>query len=228
MIACLIQTRMKSTRLPGKCMMKINGIPMVEYVIKAAKKSKLINRTGIIYPNTKEDEIFLDIYLSKCFCFSGSENNVLDRYYKAIKAMKYIEKLYFQNISNIIRLTSDCPLLFYHYKLIDKVIKFHIDNKFDFTHNRDKNGYPSGLDIEIMTRKTLEKCWEEAESKEEKEHVTLYIKNNRDKFKIGEYNLPENIKINSKMSVDTQEDFDKISDIINLYKLGENYDRNEK
>ena len=218
MIICLIQTRIGSTRLPGKCMMNINNIPLTSYVIKAAQKSNLIDLVGIIYPdNDKDKKIFSNAYKDECFCFAGSENNVLNRYYNAVKYLHIYKN---KNIEHIVRLTSDCPLLYYNPKIIDGVIKIHLQNKNNFTHNKGKNTFPSGLDVEIMDRKTLEIMHEMATSKEDKEHVTLYVKNNPNKFKIGEYEMNKNIKIN-KVSIDTKEEFEKVSDIINLYELGE-------
>jgi spore coat polysaccharide biosynthesis protein SpsF (cytidylyltransferase family) len=220
MIVCLIQTRMKSTRLPGKCMTKIADEPMTSYVIKAAQLSKKIDFTGIIYPDTNEDkEIFYNNYYNKCYCFAGDENNVLKRYYDAVKN---IEELTQRKIKHVIRLTSDCPLLAYNSELIDNVIEYHIDNNNEFTHNRGDYGYPSGFDVEIMTKDVFEECYKNAKTEQEKEHVTLYIKNNKNDFAIGEYNLPNKIHDLSRYrnwSVDTKEDMIKIREFIDLLLL---------
>ena len=42
-VVCLIQARMKSTRLPGKILMKINRIPMINLQINTLKKSNLLD-----------------------------------------------------------------------------------------------------------------------------------------------------------------------------------------
>jgi spore coat polysaccharide biosynthesis protein SpsF (cytidylyltransferase family) len=39
-IASIIQARMGSSRMPGKVMKKIDGIPMIELLIKRLSKSK--------------------------------------------------------------------------------------------------------------------------------------------------------------------------------------------
>jgi len=216
MIICLIQTRMKSTRLPGKCMMKMNDIPMTSYTIAAAKQSKLIDVDGIIYP-IDDEKVFRKKYGYDCFCYGGSENDVLDRYYKA---MLYIENIENKKCSHIIRLTSDCPLLAYNSFLIDSLISQHLKDDNDLTHNRGENNYPSGLDIEIMPRNILVYANEYATG-EEREHVTLYIKDNADKFKIGGFKK-HLILSNYKWSVDTIEDFKRVEDIIKIYSLSSN------
>lgn len=219
MIVCLIQARLKSTRLQDKAMLKIAGEPMASYTVKAAQLSKKIDLTGLISPDTKEDkEAFYSYFKDKCYTFYGDENNVLKRYYDAVKDIE----VNYEKVTHIIRLTSDCPLHAYNNGLIDKIIKYHIDNGYDFTHNKGKFSYPSGLDVEIMTRETLEKSYTNAEAKDEKEHVTLYVKNNENDFNIGEYNLPEKQNIlssNRHWSVDTKEDMDKIKEFIELLSI---------
>lgn len=212
MIVALIQTRMHSTRLPGKCMMKLLGKEMPTYVIEAAQISKINNFTGIIYP--KNDYIFEDKYFNKCFVFGGSEQNVLSRYYNACQ---HIDKLHVCEIKHVIRLTSDTPLLYFYPNIIDEVINAHLMAGADYTHNRGKFGYPSGLDVEIMKYSTLKKIYNEAEKKEHLEHVTLYVKDNPERFNIKVVNC--SFSFNCKWSVDTKEDFEKVEDMIKIIKM---------
>lgn len=89
---CIIQARINSTRLPGKCLMTVGGIPMVKRVWDAAK------RAGCTYTKDKYKVIvawperYPDL----------DENNVLERF-RRISA-EFPSRW-------IIRLTSDCPLL---------------------------------------------------------------------------------------------------------------------
>jgi spore coat polysaccharide biosynthesis protein SpsF len=216
MIVTLIQTRMKSTRLPGKCMMLMDNIPMTSYTIAAAENSKLTNLHGIIFPESDINTIG-KYYDNKLFCYPGSELDVLDRYYKSVL---FIEKAINKEVTHIVRLTSDCPLLAFVPSLIDKVIEAHLKNENDFTHNKGENNFPSGFDIEIMTRDLLCYSYKHAKN-EEREHVTLYAKRNNNMFKIG--GLEKNLKPNNyKFSVDTEEEFKKIELLVQLLNFGNN------
>lgn len=213
MIAILIPTRMDSNRLPGKALMKINGKSLLEYVLEGCKKTKLIDFLGIITTAKKSDRPIVDYFFNKTFvypCENEIENNVLNRYNEAIK---HIEELTGTEITDVMRVTHDCPLLFFNYWIIDMVIEEHLKNNNDFTHNRGINGWPSGLDVEIMTKDVFTYSLRHAND-EEKEHVTLYVKNNSDKFKIGEFNCPYEFK--GKFSVDNQEEFKKMEELIKL------------
>ena len=215
MIICLIQARLGSSRLPGKCVKKIDGIPMTSYIIKAAKLSNNITFSGIIFPDKEDDKkIFYDYYFGKCFCFAGDEFDVLSRYYFAVR---HIETLTNMKCDHILRLTSDCPLLVYNYYLIDVVINSHKANNNDFTSNRGIKGYPSGLDVEVMTRDTLNYLQNNVVTKGEREHVTLYIQNNKNKFKIG--NVDSNMNgYNKKLSIDTIDELKKVEKLLIIYK----------
>lgn len=213
MIIALIQTRMHSTRFPGKTMKILHEKPMTTYLIEAGEKSKLIDRVGIIYP--EHDHIFPETYYNKCYAFGGSEDDVLDRYYQAVNHLFKYELKTEEN--HIIRLTSDCPLLAFYPEIIDKTIEIHLRTNADFTHNRGiDGGYPSGLDVEIMKYSVLEYIHKVAKDKEDREHVTLYIKKNCNQFKIEEVN--SKFKFNCKWSIDTKEDFERVGDMINIIK----------
>ena len=96
--------------------------------------------------------------------FSGSENNVLERYYFASKKF---------NAKTIIRITADCPLA--DYNLIDRFIKIFNKSKVDYLSNNLNYSFPHGLDVEVF-HKSLEKSYLNAKTVYEKEHVTPYIR----------------------------------------------------
>lgn len=200
----IIQARMRSTRLPGKVLKNILGKPMLWYVIKRLEEInhnvQIIIATGHLKANkpivdfAKENEIHYYI---------GSENDVLDRYYKASKN--------FQG-KNIIRITSDCPLI--DPNLIDEMIDLYSESDFDYYSNVHPPSYPDGLDTEIFRFKALEIAWKKAILPSEREHVTPYIwKNNDNRFKIGNHENRVDLS-NFRLTVDTPEDFKLLSNII--------------
>ena len=97
----------------------------------------------------------------------------MDRYYKA--AIKY-------SADYIVRVTSDCPLI--DPNLIDKVIDFTINENLDYGSNVLLHNYPDGQDIEVFKFDALKSAWEKAKNISEREHVTPYIYNNPNLFKI--------------------------------------------
>ncbi len=205
MILGIIQARISSSRLPGKVLKPIRGVPILLMMIDRVKKSEMIDELVVATSTDKTDDaIFLFCKRWGIGCFRGNLNDVLDRYYQCtIKGMYYIPE-------HIVRLTADCPLI--DPKIIDGTVNIHLNGHFDFTYNL---GFPDGLDVEIMTFATLEKGWEEAKVDDEREHVTLYFRRHPELFRIGRYENPIDLS-KIKISIDTEEDFERVSRIIDF------------
>jgi len=99
----IIQARLGSTRLSGKILKNYKNYNLLNVLIKRLKRSKKVKDIIIVTTRLKEDDKIVKFCQSNSIkFFRGSENNVLNRYYNASK--KY-------NVKNIIRITSDCPLI---------------------------------------------------------------------------------------------------------------------
>jgi glutamate-1-semialdehyde-2,1-aminomutase len=211
-IVAIIQARMGSTRLPGKVLMEICGKPLLWHVVNRVSYSKYISQIVIATStNPKDDEIEEFAKKYKLKVFRGSENDCLDRYYKAAKKYK---------ADVVVRITADCPLICP--EIIDKVISEYIKGKFDYVTNSIIYTYPDGVDVEVFSFEALEKAWEEAKDPVEREHVTVYIRNSG-KFKIK--NVVNDKPVDPqgyKWSVDRIEDLEFVREVYkHLYKDNE-------
>tara|TARA_B100001540_G_scaffold281519_1_gene271654 strand:- start:1274 stop:2038 length:765 start_codon:yes stop_codon:yes gene_type:complete len=203
MIDCIIQARMGSSRLPGKVMMKIDSNHTVlDSIISQLEHCKLINR--IIIATTKKDEDnIIEKYCLKNLIniFRGNELDVLDRYFQCAK--EYDSK-------DIVRITADCPLI--DPEIVDKVISEYIEKKYDYSSNVLNRTFPIGTDVEVFSFKILKKVWENAKLPSEREHVTLFIRNNKVKCKIGNFESKKNLK-HIRITLDRQEDLELLREI---------------
>jgi glutamate-1-semialdehyde 2,1-aminomutase/spore coat polysaccharide biosynthesis protein SpsF len=174
-VTAIIQARMGSTRLPNKAMLKLAGQSVLWHVINRVKKSKLIDDIIVATTTNKNDNAIAEFAKSENInLFRGSESDVLDRYYQSAK--KYDAEI-------IARITADCPLI--DPRVIDKVISFFLKGNFDYASNTVSPTYPDGLDAEVFTFDALKRAWGEAKTTVEREHVTSYLWNNPDKFRIS-------------------------------------------
>jgi glutamate-1-semialdehyde 2,1-aminomutase/spore coat polysaccharide biosynthesis protein SpsF len=101
-------------------------------------------------------------------CFRGSEQDVLDRFYRAAKASA---------ADVVIRITADCPLI--DPAVIDKVVARFERGDCDYACNVIRYTYPDGLDTEVFSFAALERAWREASRPSEREHVTPYLRTDR-------------------------------------------------
>ena len=162
----IIQARMGSTRFPKKVMNPICGTPMIGLLLERLSKSQQIDTIVLA---TSEDVCNLPLvnYVRELgySVYQGSENDVLDRYYRAAEAA---------GAETVVRITGDCPLI--DPQVVDAVIKKFRDSNADYVSNVMPPTYPDGLDAEVFTFKALEAAWKQAKLPPEREHVTPYIR----------------------------------------------------
>ncbi|MFJ8517778.1 cytidylyltransferase domain-containing protein [Lysinibacillus xylanilyticus] len=202
-IVAIIQARMGSTRLPGKILKMVNNRPLLSYQIERLQQSSYINDLVIATTIDEKDDLIVDFCKkNNVLCFRGSEEDVLARYYETAKAFK---------ADVIVRITSDCPII--DVQVVDKTIQYFVDNNFEYVSNTVDRTYPRGLDTEVFTFAALEKAYDEAVLKRDREHVTAYFYTNLDVFKIG--SVRDELDYSRyRWTVDTEEDFQLIKNII--------------
>ena len=218
--AIVIQARLGSKRFPKKILFKVNKKETVlEYLIERLKFSKEFKKLIVITTKKKIDNKIVKICKKKNISiFRGSENDVLDRYYKCAKKFK---------IKNIVRITSDCPLV--DPKMIDQMYKKFLKQKFDYISNTtpsNKSTYPNGMDIEIFNFKSLLKAFKEVNDVFLREHVTHYFWMNPSKFKQGSFRGKKNLS-NVRITLDYHSDLKIIKKIIKNFKNYRNFSLKE-
>lgn len=195
--AGIIQVRMDSTRFPSKAVQPILDKPLLWHVINRAKKIgiPIIIATSNRVIDNDIEKIAIE---SKVDCFRGSFEDVLDRYYQTAK--KY-------ELDFIYRITGDTPLL--DPRLCKKIVEIFEKSKYDYVRSGDN---VIGVGMEGITFHALKNAWTYSKNKEEREHVTMYIKNHPEKFQNyvveSEYNIGE-----YHWSVETPYDFEFVKNI---------------
>ena len=201
----IIQARLGSKRFPKKIFKKINGISLIEILLKRVTQVTKLNNIILATSDKETDKPLVELAEDLSFnVYQGSETDVLDRFYNAAKI---------HSAETIIRITGDCP--FNDPKLINQVLEIYKTEKSDYASNTNPPTYPDGLDVEVFSFKALEECWLNAKSSYDREHVTPYIiKSNL--FKKS--NLKNNIDYSDlRITIDYQEDFELIKNIFNAF-----------
>ena len=212
----LIQARMGSTRLPGKVLKEIMGVPLLLWLYKRITPSRFASR--VVVATTMEigdDPIVKFCIENKIEYYRGSEWDVLDRYYQAAK---------FYHATNIIRVTADCPLQ--HHSVIDFIFEQFEKSGCDYFSNSncEPDFLEDGFDVEIFNYHALEVAWLESKLLSEREHVTPYIKYSG-KFNCGWKKFLSDYHF--KLSVDSPEDFLLVDKIFNHLKSIPEFGMNE-
>lgn len=194
-IVAIVQARMGSTRLPGKVLMDLSGKTVLARVVERLQRAGLISQILVATTDLSLDNpIVAECREISVPVFRGDQDDVLDRYYRAAQ---------FANADVIVRITSDCPLI--DPEITDKTIAAFVEAKAEYVSNVITRTYPRGLDTEVMSLAALGRAWAKASKPYQREHVTPYIYEHPDEFKIS---LITDIENNSgyRWTLDTPED----------------------
>jgi len=206
----IIQARMESSRLPGKIMLPLSGKPLIAHVIERTKMIQGISNVILAVPSTETNNVLKEIADEcKIGFFQGSEHNVLDRYFNAA-----INCNCNCVIQYVIRITGDNP--FMDIQFASDTLKKAIEENADICSPED---LPLGTAIEVISMNSLKAAYEEASLPHQLEHVSPFIKENSDRFKIVKFKTNFKCEFeNLRLTVDTGEDL-KLAQIIsqNLY-----------
>lgn len=208
MINAIIQARMRSTRLPGKVLLPLGGKTVLENVVDRVRQAKLIGRVIVATSTEPADDAIANLCRQKQIdYFRGSHEDVLDRYYQAAKHF---------GAEHICRITADCPLI--DPAVIDETAKQYLAGGYDYASNSHPVAtYPDGFDIWIFSFAALEKSWQDAKLPSEREHVTSYIWNHPEKFKI--LNVKNNLDLSAyRLTIDEERDYQALKLIVEQIK----------
>ncbi len=205
MTICVLQARTGSSRLPGKVIKPLAGIPMLAFQLKRIKEANEINQILIATTTNTADDAIVEIGRDyNVAVFQGSENDVLDRFYQALIPMTQPDDI-------IVRVTGDCPFL--DPQILDQVIQYYKAGTFDYVSNVNPPTYPDGLDVEVFSFSSLVKAWQEAKLKSEREHVTPYIRNHPELFVLGNVENDKDIS-NIRLTVDEEADYELAQQLV--------------
>ena len=235
----LIPSRLAATRLPGKPLLKINGLSIISHVMKRAIETNL----GEVYVATGDKQIIADVEHNggNAILTCRDHKTGTDRIYEAFKALKK------SDIELIINLQGDEPLINIDdvrnlqkqmiktksqfgtlaSKIVDKnlynkesIVKvetkenlanFNFPEALNFSRKfkETKNCIYHHLGIYCYQVKTLEKFVSLAQSENE-------IGNNLEQLRALDNNIKINVALakSSSVGVDTEEDFVSIKKIM--------------
>jgi spore coat polysaccharide biosynthesis protein SpsF len=203
-IVAIVQARFGSTRLPGKIFKDLSGKPVLWHVINRLSNSKLCNKFVVATTSEPDDDAVEIFCVENNFSYyRGSTENVLSRYYETAKVF---------GAEIIVRITSDCPLI--DPQIIDKMLTSFFDDepKAEYMSNVFPRTFPRGLDTEIFSLGVLEKAYKNGVTQNELEHVTPYIYQHPELFKIRNFANEMDLSFH-RWTVDTAEDYDLLKKI---------------
>lgn len=207
MTGVLLQVRLDSTRLPNKALLKIKDLTLIEHAMRALSN---VNADKYVIVTTLDSIKELKPYIKKWGWdyFIGSKEDVLGRFIGATEFFK---------LTRIVRATGDNPL-----------VSSRLTNRLLDTHKTLRNDYsgflnnPLGTGVEVVEVHSLIEAHYNTREDYDREHVTPYLYNNKDKFKVFQEDAPEEyLSPGSKVTIDTIEDFNNVEKLYNELYYGD-------
>jgi len=208
-VLCIVQARCGSNRFPNKVLEEISGVPAIIFLLQRLKKSLSIDHIVVATTNDFVDDKLIGVLTQNDIeFFRGSTENVVNRFAEC--------SLNFPDYAIIIRITADCPLI--DPVLIDNmVLEFKTTNNLDYFSTDET--FPDGVDVEIFLAECLMQANLSFLSKFEQEHVTPWIKNNKQRIK---YLSAEKNYNDFRITLDEKIDLEVIRDVVMFFN--DNFD----
>ena len=202
----IIQARLGSTRLPGKVLMEIEGKPLICYLLERLNKCRKVDNIIVAVPTKDFDEYANKQLPPVTGWVAGDELDVAARFAGALQAWP---------CEAFVRVCADSPLL--DPALVDEAIRLFKLQQPDIACNIHPRTFPKGQCVEVI--KTATFLEERVHfNQEHKEHVTSFFYERATDYEIVNFEYHKNVSKNS-MVVDTQEDFDRVKNIIGRLNL---------
>lgn len=165
-VVALIQARTSSTRLPGKVLLPIGGIPMIRRVLDQVAGARTVDECVVVTSvDPSDDQLAEWLAADGWAVFRGSLEDVLSRFADAARA---------SNADVVVRVTADCPL--HSPDTIDEVVEEFLSHDVDYASNTEPYSRPDGQDVEVFSADALRLAATHASPGPDREHVTPFLR----------------------------------------------------
>jgi spore coat polysaccharide biosynthesis protein SpsF len=163
---------MRSTRLPGKSLADIIGEPSLALLVRRLEGARELDSALVATSvDPADDPVERAARQLGCEVHRGPQDDVLTRFVEATR----------DHDGTIVRITADCPLT--DPALVDELVALlHRSPEASYASNVEPRTFPVGLDLEAFGTETLREVDRSAHEPELREHVTLLMRRERERF----------------------------------------------
>lgn len=208
-IVGIIPARVDSTRLQGKVLRQVRGMPLIGYVIARAKRTPGLGVLVLATTDRPVDDPLAEYALAQGVAiYKGDLCDVARRLLTC--AVKFRGDYF-------VRLNGDAP--FIDPDLVAQGIAYCQDGRTDLVTNLIGRTFPYGIAVEIIRRHAFERAYARMTTPEEREHVTQYLYKHPEEFNIQTITSPFPELSRARVVVDTEADFEMFERVV--AQLGE-------
>jgi len=196
----VVQSRFSSSRLRGKALYPLAGLPMVAFLIRRLKLSlpatsyKLVLATS---DSEQDDAVACWGEAEGIAVVRGSEDDVLRR---------YIQCLNLYDCPVLVRVTADNPLTCP--EVLEQMVERHGRESLDYLEPKN---LPLGAGVDVFRAETM-RVLDQYATGSEREHINLHILENSENFETGVMTFGGPLaRPDLSMTIDTQDDWLRVA-----------------
>jgi spore coat polysaccharide biosynthesis protein SpsF len=178
----VVQARMGSKRFPGKMLAPLGGRPLLEWVLRRTSRAASLDGVVLATSDQPADDALERLASALGVpVYRGDEDNVLARFVGAARA---------SSAGRVVRICADNP--FVAPEELDRLVRVFSEGRCDYACNHQDrlgSGYADGLGAEIFNAGLLERIEPLADARQ-REHVTLYLWDHADEFRLAALPAP--------------------------------------
>lgn len=209
-VVAVVQARMGSSRFPGKMLARLGDHTLLEWVLRRVLRARCVDQvvlaTSVRPENDALEQAARGLGVS---VVRGAEHDVLSRFVTAARDA---------GAAWIVRVCADNP--FVDAAEIDRLVSFATAEcpDYAFNHlNRLDNGYADGFGAEILTADTLRALDTEVVDPASREHVTMAIWQQPDRYRIRTFPAPPELAYPEvHFDIDTPADLMRLTPLATL------------
>ena len=197
----IVVARSRSSRLPGKAMLDVAGMPALQHLLERVKQAQTLDSIILCTTTNDEDTPLAQLALSTgVSVHRGAVDDVLGRMLGAIND---------HEVDVVLRITGDDILVDPIY--IDRGLQYHLNSNAEYSDLKD---LPSGTEVEYFDVKLLKEIHLLAKNPNWTEYLTFYITQNKDQYRTSSVPVEKHHKLDWRLTLDTVEDYEVIRTLL--------------
>lgn len=197
----MVVARYRSSRLPGKAMLDMAGMPALQHLLTRLKQAKSVDRIVFCTTTQEEDTPLAQLAAaSEVAVHRGPVEDVLGRMLGALEG---------HEVDVVLRVTGDDILVDPDY--VDRGLTYHLQSNAEYS---DLKALPSGTEVEYFDARLLRQIHRLAKNPDGTEYLTFYITHHSDQYRIGQIPVDEAHAHSWRLTLDTSEDYEVIRTLL--------------
>ncbi len=203
----IIQARHTSTRLRGKMILPLAGIPVIEHIVRRAQSVREIDSVCVTIPEGPAQAPLDDVIrtIGDVHVSYGPDENLLRRFARAARET---------GADVVVRLWGDCPAI--DPDAIRHLLRTFRTSGADWAYLSDQSGYPLGYECQAYKASALNSADNEVHDISDQEYVHTFFQRHPARFQFADVKRPGTdhiIPSPLQLLLDTKGDYLKLGKI---------------